>query len=170
MIVLAFGSNLGCREANIAGGIGLLASKYAVTPVSLSSLYETEPVGVTAQPAFLNAVISVRTELAPLDLLEACLATEGTLGRTRTERWGPRTMDIDVIFYHELILDGPRLTLPHPHFRERRFVLVPLFEITGNLPLLKGETAADMLAATSDRSSVTRVCGLKWEKEAVTFV
>jgi 2-amino-4-hydroxy-6-hydroxymethyldihydropteridine diphosphokinase len=99
--------------------------------VARSSLYATEPVGLAAQPTFLNAVVAVETELSPLELLEGMLAIERRLGRDRTSgvKNGPRTLDLDLLLYGELVMVSQRLTLPHPRLAERRFVLAPLAEI-----------------------------------------
>ncbi|MDR7865440.1 MAG: 2-amino-4-hydroxy-6-hydroxymethyldihydropteridine diphosphokinase [Sporomusaceae bacterium] len=147
MICLGLGSNLGDREGNIAAAVARLAAWPGVTVERVSSLYETAPVGYTDQPDFLNAVISVRTTLTPQELLTACLAVERELGRERKIRWGPRTVDIDVLFYDDVVLATEVLTLPHPRFHERCFVLAPLAEIAGDAPVYAGKTAAELAAA-----------------------
>jgi len=147
VICLGLGSNLGDREGNIAAAVARLAAWPGVTVEKVSSLYETAPVGYTDQPDFLNAVISVRTTLAPRELLAACLAVERELGRERKVRWGPRTVDIDVLFYDDAALASDELTLPHPRFHERCFVLVPLAEIAGDAPVHAGRSAAELAAA-----------------------
>ncbi len=133
---LSLGSNLGHREANIASALKMLGQEARILKVS--SLYETEPVGYKDQPRFLNCVCSVETELAPQALLELVKTMEKNLGRKRTLRFGPRLIDIDILFYDDLILDSPDLVIPHPRLAERAFVLVPLKEIAPNLvhPLL----------------------------------
>lgn len=150
MICLGLGSNLGDREGNIAAAVARLAAWLGVTVERVSSLYETAPVGYTDQPDFLNAVVGVRTTLTPLELLAACLAVERELGRERKIRWGPRTIDIDVLFYDDVVLDTAELTLPHPRFHERCFVLVPLAEIAGDVPVYGGRTAGELAAACDD--------------------
>ncbi len=147
MICLGLGSNLGDREGNIAAAVARLAAWPGVSVEKVSSLYETAPVGYTDQPDFLNAVIAVVTTLGPRELLTACLAVERGLGRERSVRWGPRTVDIDVLFYDDVVLDSDELTLPHPRFHERCFVLVPLAEIAGDAPVFAGKTAAELAAA-----------------------
>lgn len=126
---LGLGSNLGDRLAQLAGALRALRAHPAVSIVHGSSVYESKPVGVTNQPDFLNLVVKIETTLSPPDLLAVCLRTEASLGRERRERWGPRTIDIDVLSYDSLSLSNADLTLPHPRMHERGFVLVPLGEI-----------------------------------------
>ncbi len=145
MIVLGLGSNMGDREKNIISSIDLLTARYDIQAKTVSSLYETAPVGFTTQPNFLNAVIHIATGLAPKQLLEASLAVEKFLGRVRTQRWGPRVIDIDILLYHDISMADEYLTIPHPRLAERAFVLVPLAEIAGNLPLYNGLTPNQLL-------------------------
>lgn len=133
---LGLGSNLGDRLENLRNAARLLASARGVTVRRSSRVYETEPVG-PRQPEFLNAVVKVRTDLDPRGLLEACRAVESELGRVRTDRWGPRTIDVDLLSFDELTLDEPDLVLPHPRMHERGFVLVPLLELDPD-PMLPG--------------------------------
>jgi 2-amino-4-hydroxy-6-hydroxymethyldihydropteridine diphosphokinase len=130
---LGLGSNLGDKAAAIESALRLLAENPKVRIVSRSRLYRTEPWGDTNQDFFLNACALVETALPPHELLALCLDTEKRLGRDRGEarRWGPRAIDIDVLFYGDLRLADAELTLPHPHMFERAFVLVPLSEIAG---------------------------------------
>ena len=153
-VFLGLGSNLGDREAAIAGAIERLAARGFRTTLR-SSLWLTEPVGGPPQGPFLNAVAGGETELGPEALLEACLATEREMGRVRAERNGPRTIDVDVLFYGAERRDAPGLVLPHPRLHERRFVLAPLAEVAPGLvhPIL-GLTAAELLARCPDRSFV----------------
>jgi len=133
---LGLGSNLGHREANITSALKMLGQEARILKVS--SLYETEPVGYKDQPWFLNLVCAVETELSPQGLLNLVKAIERKLGRKPTLRFGPRLVDIDILFYDDLILDSPDLTIPHPRLVERAFVLLPLREIAPKLvhPLL----------------------------------
>jgi len=112
----------------------------------VSSLYETAPVGVTDQPDFLNAVAAVRTGLGPEETLDALLHIENQMGRVRTQRWGPRVIDLDLLLYGGERVSLPRLTVPHPRLRERAFVLVPLAEIAPELRLPGEEERAAQLA------------------------
>lgn len=131
---LGLGSNLGDRLANLRSAVRLLAARVQV--VRSSRVYETEPVG-PPQPRYLNAVVEVRTERDPRGLLEACRAVEDELGRVRTDRWGPRTIDVDVLTFDRLEVGEPDLVIPHPRMHERGFVLVPLLELEPN-PMLPG--------------------------------
>lgn len=106
--------------------VGLLGQHAGI--VGKSRVYETAPVG-PAQPDFLNAAVLVETELAPEGLLDALLAIEARLGRVRRERWGPRVIDLDVLWIDGIVVDGPRLVVPHPHLRERAFALAPMLEL-----------------------------------------
>jgi 2-amino-4-hydroxy-6-hydroxymethyldihydropteridine diphosphokinase len=133
---LALGSNLGDRLEHLREAVRLLGAEPTVEVVRSSRVYETEPVG-PPQPAYLNAVIEVRTDGIARDLLEACRRVEYALGRVRTERWGPRTIDVDVLIFDEETIDEPDLTVPHPRMHERGFVLVPLSELEAD-PMLPG--------------------------------
>lgn len=128
---LALGGNVGDVRATFDRAIALLCDGEAVQLVARSSDYRTPPWGVTDQPPFVNAVIAVATVLPPHDLLARALKVERALGRDRSteRRWGPRTLDIDLLAYDDLTLDDAALTLPHPRLFERAFVLVPLAEI-----------------------------------------
>jgi 2-amino-4-hydroxy-6-hydroxymethyldihydropteridine diphosphokinase len=128
IVHLGLGSNLGDRAKNIHEAVSLL-NKAGVMTVQLSSIIETDPVGGPPQGLFLNAVLKARTELAPLELLNAVNAVESRLGRVRTVKNGPRTMDIDILLYDDLTLNTPELVIPHPRMREREFVMRPLNEV-----------------------------------------
>jgi 2-amino-4-hydroxy-6-hydroxymethyldihydropteridine diphosphokinase len=132
---LGLGSNLGDRLANLGDAVDLLAS-HGVEVARSSRVYETEPVG-PPQPDFLNAVIEVETMMPPRTLLRACLEVEHAMGRRRSEPWGPRVIDIDLLTYGDEEIDEPGLTVPHPRMHERGFVLVPLLELTAD-PMLPG--------------------------------
>jgi 2-amino-4-hydroxy-6-hydroxymethyldihydropteridine diphosphokinase len=153
-VFLGLGSNLGDREAAIAGALERLDAR-GFRATLRSSLWLTEPVGGPPQGLFLNAVAGGETELSPEALLEACLATEREMGRVRGERNGPRAIDVDVLLYGGERRDGPGLVLPHPRMHERRFVLAPLAEVAPGLvhPVL-GLTAAELLDRCPDRSFV----------------
>ncbi len=121
----------------------------------VSSVYESKPVGKTDQGDFLNLVLAVTTSLPPAELLARCLCIEAELGRVRLERWGPRTIDIDLLCYEGETVDSAELTLPHPRMQERSFVMLPLAEIAPGL-LHRGEAAAT-LAAKLDQSGISRL-------------
>lgn len=129
---IALGSNLGDKEKNLRRAL-LLLTQQGVEVVRVSSFLSTEPYGVTDQPQFLNAVACVRTSLAPLALLDVLLATELAMGRVRLRHWGERNIDLDLLLYEDVVLDLPRLRLPHPDMQNRDFVLLPLAEIAPEL-------------------------------------
>jgi 2-amino-4-hydroxy-6-hydroxymethyldihydropteridine diphosphokinase len=122
------GANLGDRAAALQGAVdGLAAGGLEV--VAVSPVYETAPVGGPAQPDYLNAVVEVETAVSPRELLELAQRVENAAGRVRLERWGPRTLDVDVLLVGELTVDEPDLVVPHPRMAERAFVLVPLADL-----------------------------------------
>lgn len=129
---IALGSNLGDKEKNLRRAL-LLLTQQGVEVVRVSSFLSTEPYGVTDQPQFLNAVACVRTSLTPLALLDVLLATELAMGRVRLRHWGERNIDLDLLLYEDVVLDMPRLHLPHPDMQNRDFVLLPLAEIAPEL-------------------------------------
>ena len=131
---IGIGSNLGERESTIRDALALLAADPELEVEAVSSIRETDPVGMVDQPRFLNAAIRLATDLAPYPLLERLLAVEQQLGRVRTgERYGPRTIDVDLLLYGDEIVDEPGLRVPHPRLAERRFVLEPLAELDPGL-------------------------------------
>ena len=125
---VGLGSNLGDREASLRAAVDLLEAQAELEVVAVSRFRETEPVGLIEQPRFLNGAVALETELSPASLLERLLAIERSLGRDRGAgaRWGPRTIDLDLLLYGDEILETPGLTVPHPRLHERRFVLEPL--------------------------------------------
>lgn len=130
---LALGSNLGDRVAHLQGAVDGLARAPATRVVAISGVYETEPVGGPEQGAFLNAVVEVETDLDPHALLGVGQQLERDAQRVRDERWGPRTLDVDVLLYDDLEIDTHDLVVPHPRMWERAFVLVPLHDIAADL-------------------------------------
>jgi 2-amino-4-hydroxy-6-hydroxymethyldihydropteridine diphosphokinase len=128
-VVLSVGSNLGDRLGTLQGCVQAIGGLPETDVLAISPVYETAPVGGPAQPDYLNAVLVIETGLAPRDLLAATQRIEADFGRRRVERFGPRTLDIDIISYDEEISDDPVLTLPHPRAHERAFVLAPWHDI-----------------------------------------
>ena len=128
-VYIGFGSNLGDSEAVCRQAVQELDSAEQLTVDAVSSLYRTQPIGFTRQDWFLNGVVEARTRMPPRSLLRFLLAVEHRFGRERTVRWGPRTLDLDILFYGTRVLDEPGLTIPHPRAHERRFVLEPMAEI-----------------------------------------
>ncbi len=130
-IYLALGSNLGDRSANLRAAVAALQP--AVKVVQELPVYETLPWGFTDQPAFLNMVLKGETTLGPVELLERLKTLETGLGRLPSVRWGPRLIDMDILFYGDLVLEIQGLVIPHPHLHERAFVLVPLADLAPDL-------------------------------------
>ena len=154
-VFVGLGANLGDREAQLRGALQRLAEA-GVTPVRCSAWYVTEPVGGPPQPDYLNGVVELRTDLSPAALLRLCLAVEEGMGRTRGERGAPRTLDLDILLYGARQMVGPGLVIPHPRFRDRRFVLVPLAEIAPDLVPPGGDrTVRQLLDACTDPSGVS---------------
>lgn len=150
---LSLGSNLGDRRAHLEEALWRL-EEGGVRVVRRSSWYETEPVGYTDQPAFLNLVVEVRTSLTPRALLRRTQEVELALGRVRTVRWGPRTADVDLLLYGRRVILEPDLVVPHPRLRERAFVLVPLYELDPDLVLPDGTPVASLLPSVADQRVV----------------
>lgn len=128
-VALGLGSNLGDRQAHLAGAVRALENWEGVRVIAISSLWETPPWGIEEQPHFLNACVLIETSLTPVEVLDACLAIERDHGRERSLRWGPRTLDMDVLYYDDVEMAEERLILPHPRMLLRSFVLAPLAEI-----------------------------------------
>lgn len=124
-VVLALGSNQGDRLGNLQGAVDALADTPGLEVVAVSRVYETDPVGGPAQEDFLNAVVVAETVLPPRVLLDRALSVEQAFGRVRDVRWGPRTLDVDLVALGDVVLDEPGLQVPHPRAAERAFVLVP---------------------------------------------
>jgi 2-amino-4-hydroxy-6-hydroxymethyldihydropteridine diphosphokinase len=149
---VGLGSNLGDREATLARAVELLSQASGVDVVAVSSLRETEPWGPVAQPPYLNGAVVLTTELSPRALLDVLLGVEKTLGRDRSgERWGPRTIDLDLLLYDDVDVDEPGLTVPHPRLHERRFALEPLAELAPDAVVPRRGTVAELLAAIQGR-------------------
>lgn len=146
---IALGSNLGDRLAHLRHALGGLRSLGSL--VAVSSVYETAPVGGPPQGSYLNAVAILDTVLEPAALLEELQRIERAAGRRRDERWGPRTLDLDLLLYGRRTFDGPGLTVPHRRLRERRFVLEPLVEVWPGATTPDGRAVADGLAAVADQ-------------------
>jgi 2-amino-4-hydroxy-6-hydroxymethyldihydropteridine diphosphokinase len=154
-VYLSLGSNLGDRLAYIKKALRMLESRIDVR--SMSSVYETEPWGMKNQPWFLNLVCSAETDLAPHALLDFVKGIEQRLGRQETVRYGPRRIDIDILFYDHEVCHSTRLQIPHPRLADRAFVLYPLAEIAPALEHpVTGKTASAMLAELEEPKTVRR--------------
>ena len=142
---LSLGSNLGDRAALLHAAVARISALPGTRVVAVSSIHETPPWGKTDQPAFLNMAVTIATTLSPEALLDALQQIETAFGRQRTEHWGPRTIDIDLLLYEGEARDTPRLRLPHPYLTQRRFVLAPLAEIAPDL-IVHGKAVRAWLA------------------------
>jgi 2-amino-4-hydroxy-6-hydroxymethyldihydropteridine diphosphokinase len=148
--VLSLGSNLGDRIDNLQEAIDALFDAPGLDFVALSPVYETAPVGGPDQPDFLNVVLVAETRLTPETLLERVLSIEDAFDRVRSVRWGPRTLDIDIVSFGDVASDDPALTLPHPRAHERAFVLVPWSDVEPGASLPGHGPVADLAASTAD--------------------
>lgn len=141
---LGLGSNLGDRLATLQRAVDLLEVNAGIDVVACSRVWETDPVGGPAQPDFLNIVVRIETSLAPKDLLAACRGVETALDRVRDVRWGPRTVDVDVLSIDGYASGDPDLTVPHPRMIERAFVLLPLLDLDPDPVLSDGTRVLDV--------------------------
>jgi 2-amino-4-hydroxy-6-hydroxymethyldihydropteridine diphosphokinase len=146
---VGIGSNLGDRQATIERALALVGALDGVEVIAVASLRETEPWGLVEQPPFLNSALALETTLAPAELLAALLEVERALGRRRSRetRWGPRTIDLDLLVMDDVVLATPELELPHPRLHERSFVLEPLVELDPSLVVPGRGRVSDLLAA-----------------------
>ena len=155
---IGIGSNLGIPGKNCTEAIEKISADHDIKIISKSSFYKTAPIGDIEQDWFINSVIRINTKLNPKELLLALLNIESEMGRIRKEKWGPRLIDLDLLFYDKLILNQEGITLPHPEIQKRNFVLVPLNEISENLthPILK-KTVKTLLQESSDDTEVKKL-------------
>ncbi|RCW41382.1 2-amino-4-hydroxy-6-hydroxymethyldihydropteridine diphosphokinase [Paenibacillus prosopidis] len=167
---IALGSNMGEREQLLQEAIDLIDAHEHIEVARVSGIYETDPVGYTDQPAFLNMALAVRTELQPLLLLRQLLSFEQQLGRIRQIRWGPRTIDLDLLLYHNVRMDQEELTLPHPRMMERSFVLVPLNDVIEQSHPLQDQVRAASEAALQDgKEGITLWKTINWRSASEPF-
>lgn len=155
---IGIGSNLGSPGKNCLAAMERMDAHESIAIISRSSLYETEPFGKTDQNRFVNAVVQIETALTPVKLLEALLKIEQDMGRVRNEKWGPRIMDLDILFYEDRIVQEKTLEIPHPGIPERSFVLIPMKEIAGDFvhPQLK-KTIHALCEPLADPEKVRRL-------------
>jgi 2-amino-4-hydroxy-6-hydroxymethyldihydropteridine diphosphokinase len=160
---LGLGANLGDRLEQLKQAVELLNHTKGICVKRISSVYETSPVGFLEQPDFYNLVIEIQTTLTPAELLRHALKIEKKLHRIREVRWGPRTMDIDLLLYDERIIEQEKLTVPHPRMTERAFVLIPLREIAGNLRIPGTDATLDELIARLSKEQLVRKLEIPFE-------
>ncbi|MEE1930362.1 2-amino-4-hydroxy-6-hydroxymethyldihydropteridine diphosphokinase [Streptomyces sp. TRM 70351] len=156
--VISLGSNLGNRLETLQGAVDALADTPGLRVLAVSPVYETQPWGVDADshPAYLNAVVLVKTTLPPGSLLERGHAIEEAFQRERDERWGPRTIDVDIVAYQDVVSGDPGLTLPHPRAHERAFVLVPWHDVDPEAEVPGRGPVAELLAALGQEGVAVR--------------
>lgn len=152
---IGLGSNMGDRQSLLQRSMHLLQKERVVTVTAVSPLYESEPVGGPRQGAYLNACAALETDLTPVMLLRRMLEVENKLGRVRKRRWGPRTVDMDLLLYDTLIMNTPALILPHPRMAERLFVLAPLSDIAPDLTIPGTAKTVVALKSSLDPTGVT---------------
>jgi 2-amino-4-hydroxy-6-hydroxymethyldihydropteridine diphosphokinase len=154
-VYLGLGSNHGDREGNLQKALSLLCRQGRLT--ALSSVYETEPWGYTSQPLFLNAVCAMETRMGAEELLELAQSVERELGRVATFRYGPRTLDVDILFYGDEVMEKAHLQIPHPGIPNRAFILVPFVEIAPDMihPTVK-KSIAELLENVPGKGGVSR--------------
>lgn len=146
---IGLGSNIGESQTILEGAITMFARTSGITIESVSSWYTTAPVGGPPQPDYLNGVVIMRVQMSPQQLLQKLLEIEETFGRERRERWGPRTLDLDILLFDDIIIKTPYLQIPHPRLTQRAFVLIPLKEIAPDwMEPVTGETISQLVSKT----------------------
>lgn len=151
---ISLGSNIGERYRYLKRAIMLINENKKMEVVNASSIYETDPVGYLEQDPFLNMVIKINTELGPYELLDALMCIERELGRKREIKWGPRTLDLDILLYNQDNINSEKLIVPHPRMQERAFVMVPLLEIQPDIKLPAKEGSFSSLDSIPDKEGV----------------
>ena len=172
-VYIALGSNMDSPHQQLDSALEALAQHPNMQLIAVSNRYQTPPIG-PQQPDFINAAAQLSTDLSPLDLLDALQAIEQQQNRVRSIHWGPRTLDLDILFYNDLVggspvgdslagdslvIESERLTIPHPRIGERAFVLVPLMDLNPQLTLPSGETVSQLLANCSQQGIVKTTNG-----------
>jgi 2-amino-4-hydroxy-6-hydroxymethyldihydropteridine diphosphokinase len=157
MAYLGLGANLGDPQNQLKQALALLHHSGGISVRRVSSLYETSPVGYLDQPNFYNLVAEIDTVLPPTGLLQATQKVEQCLRRVRLERFGPRTMDVDILLYDQRIVDTPELTIPHPRLLERAFALIPLHELTGDVVIPTGQHIEEAIKALPNNQWIKKL-------------
>jgi 2-amino-4-hydroxy-6-hydroxymethyldihydropteridine diphosphokinase len=162
-VFLSIGSNLSNRKKNMENA--LIEISKIVKILEVSSLYETEPIGEKEQPDFLNAVLEIDTELEPYQLINLLKGIESSLGRKKKEKWDPREIDIDILFYGNEIIETKNLKIPHPEIEKRKFVLVPLSEINSNfIHPKRNKTVEELLMKLNGGEKVEKIAYFNKDK------
>ena len=172
MILIGLGSNMGEREQNLQQALGMLEADSSIRIEKISSIYETAPFGVRDQDDFLNMVVAVETELSPENLLQKCLGVENAMGRVRSRHWGPRIIDLDLLFYDAVQMQTNNLTLPHPGIGQRAFVLIPMRDVAMDTQLQGWRTIDSMLAGVTEsgEQEVRLWKKVEWDSTRKCFV
>lgn len=170
MIFIGLGSNLGDRYRLLYQAVQLLNESEAIDVLDCSSIYETDPVGYVDQDPFLNMVVAVSTTCSPHRLFEQLVRIEQKLGRKRLIKWGPRTIDLDLLIFKHMVLHDSELTIPHPRMQEREFVLVPLQEVAGKLGAIELLEWVELSLEKLDGKDGVKVWQkVNWHKELELF-
>lgn len=160
IVYFSVGSNIGNKKNNLKVALKLL-KKNKIKIIKISSIYKTEPVGCKNQPYFYNICIKAKTNLKPIDLLYKLKKIEKQMCRKKTIKWGPRIIDIDILFYNNIILINKNLKIPHPEIEKRKFVLIPLYEMEKNLyHPIKNLTISDIIKKKKLKEKVIRIGAL----------
>lgn len=154
-VYLSLGSNIGDKVDYLDKAVDIIKKNRDIHKVRVSSYYQTDPVGYLDQDVFVNIAVELETDLSPYDILSVCQNIETELNRIRLIRWGPRTIDVDVILYGYVTMDDEKLTIPHPRAHERAFVLVPIYELNSNLNI--GNKSLSEVMADLDTSGVRKI-------------
>lgn len=150
-VYIGLGSNMGNRRANLQAAVNMLRELPGLQVTAIAPLYETEPWGLKEQEPFLNTVVQVETAYSPRELLSRLQGIENRLGRVRKEKWGPRTVDLDILLYGHEVVNEPDLQIPHPYLLQRAFVLVPLLDLDNGLTMPDGRFLRDFLPAVAEQ-------------------
>ena len=166
---VALGANIGQREQQLHSAIKMLHTFAGVHVLACSEVYETPPFGVLDQPPFLNMVIAVRTTRDAHSFFECMMETEKQLGRTRELHWGPRTIDLDLLWFGDQTINSEHLTVPHPHLYTRAFVLVPLMDLIHQYAPQRAALVDQALRVQSDKGDIKKWTTIEWPTESAHF-
>jgi 2-amino-4-hydroxy-6-hydroxymethyldihydropteridine diphosphokinase len=167
---IALGSNMGERFDFLKKAVQLINREPGIRVVNVSSIYETDPVGYKEQAPFLNQVIQVNTELSPQQLLKVCMRIENELGRKREFKWGPRTIDLDILLYNQENIETEELIVPHPRMHQRAFVMIPLLELNSDIHVPKIEKPMKLLVENLPDKEGVRIWKRKNGEDAFALI